>query len=110
MQQGSFDIRVLLELVDRGYQFDPKVYPELEVVDPDKFGVNHSVLHMMKSVGVIAAEAEAFEHGKSMNHAALALATKKMLVNVLKLAAHLGISGDELACYIEETYRGRVKT
>ncbi len=108
-QNSPTDIRVMLDIVDRGYRFEVGTYPELDTTDPYKFGVNHSALHMMKSVGVIAGEVEAFEHGKGMNHDTLVLATNKMLANVLKLAAHIGVSGTQLAEYIDETYTERMK-
>jgi hypothetical protein len=93
-----------MHLVDAGYRFEAAVYPEVAHSDFEKFGVGHSVLHMMKSVGVIAGEVERFEHGGSMNRDALVAAVNKMLVNTLKLGAHLGMTGDDMAEYVHTKY------
>ena len=61
------------------------------------FAIRHSVLHMTKTMGMLAAECEAFDHGTSMNVVALREATIKMLANTLKLATDLQMSADELA-------------
>jgi hypothetical protein len=55
---------------------------------------------MMKSTGKIAAEAEAADHGGEMDQESLKTATTKMLVNVLKLAEELGISGEEVTANV----------
>src|ERR1700735_3764220 len=44
------------------------------------FAIRHSVLHMAKTMGMLAAECEGFDHGKSMNVVALREATIKMLM------------------------------
>jgi hypothetical protein len=61
------------------------------------FAIRHGVLHMTKAVGRLAAECESFDHGTSMNTAALRESVVKMLVNTLKLADDVGLSADELA-------------
>ena len=61
------------------------------------FAIRHSVLHMAKTMGLLATECESFDHGTSVNVVALREATIKMLNNTLKLANDLQMSADELA-------------
>ena len=97
------DLSSLMTFIGERYTFDEEHYPGFNhLSDQQKllFVVRHSALHMMKSTGKIAAEAETADHGSSMNSYNLKVATTKMLVTVLKLAEELGISGDELAAYV----------
>gem|GEM_PF-6014369 len=59
---------------------------------------------MNKSLGVIASELEKAEHGAPMDHAELKLATLKQLVNVLKLACHLGITVPDIEKHITDQF------
>jgi hypothetical protein len=66
------------------------------------FAIRHSVLHMAKTMGLLATECESFDHGTSMNVVALREATIGMLINTLKLANDLQMSADELAAGVGE--------
>ncbi len=105
MTQNSLDLQRLMHTIDRGYQFTPATYHALPAgADPHLFGIHHSLLHMNKATGVIAAELERHDHDSTLDHPALELAVKKEFVNVLKLAAHLGLTAEDLAAHVRETY------
>jgi hypothetical protein len=99
MTMPKSDLASLMAFIGEHYTFTPESYPDIDMTPEGKiaFAVRHSTLHMMKSTGKIAAEAESADHGGQMNHPALRTATAKMLVNVLKLAEELGMTPDELA-------------
>lgn len=97
-----------MTFIGERYTFTSEFYPTLEGASEEEqiqFAVNHSALHIMKSVGVIAAEVEAADHGGEMDPEKLKTATTKMLVNVLKLAEVLGISGEQLADNVPNVMR-----
>ena len=108
----STDLTVLMELVDEGYVFDDATYPQLPVDDGDRvhFAIAHSLLHMQKALGAIATELEAYDHGEPLDVVKIHEATCKQLVNVLKLAAVLGITPAQLADYIGVQYDPAVKS
>ena len=97
------DLASLMSFIGERYTFTEENYPgfdALSVYDRTVFAVRHSAMHMMKSTGKIAAEAEKADHGGEMSPEDLKTATTKMLVNVLKLAEELGISAEELAANV----------
>lgn len=102
------DLSALMEFIGARYEFTEEHYPGIGQLSPEErlhYAVRHSALHMMKSTGAIAAEAEAADHGGDMDPDKLKTATTKMLVNVLKLAEELGISGHELAANVPNVMR-----
>jgi hypothetical protein len=93
----------LIRTVAERFESNASVYPALALLDEEQkrgFTISHSVLHMSKTVGRLAAECESFDHGGSLNVAALREATVKMLVNTLKLADDLQMTADELTAGI----------
>lgn len=97
------DLETLMDFIGKRYTFTNESYPDFELLSGDQqmhFIVRHSALHMMKSVGKLAAEAETADHGGTVDYANLKTATTKMLVNVLKLAEELDISAEELAANV----------
>ena len=108
----STDLAVLTRLVDEGYVFDDATYPQLPIDEGDKqlFAVAHSLLHMQKALGTIATVLEAHDHGQPIDTAALESAVCKELVNVLKLAAVLGITPSKLADHIGAQYDIDIKS
>lgn len=85
-------------IVDK-YQFNGKNYPGFDALAPDEqflFSVEHSILHMNKSLGKLAAEAEAADHGEAMNVINLHTATVKMIVNSLRLAEILKLTPENV--------------
>ena len=80
--------------INSKYIFNQENYPKIPAEEPARkaFIVNHSLQHMCKSTGKIAAEVETFDHGGQMNNENLKEATVKMFINTLKLASELGIN------------------
>lgn len=88
-----------MDSIGERYAFTPEQYPALKEATPEArkaFAVSHSMYHMAKSVGKLASECEAADHGSEMDEVALRRATVKMLINVLKLAEELGMDADDL--------------
>lgn len=109
MTTPATDLSSLMAVIGDRYKFTSNEYPgfdELPLQQKAAFIVRHSALHMMKSIGKIAAEAEAADHGKPMDSYELFTATTKMLVNVLKLAEELGFHPMELATNVSHVMAG----
>jgi hypothetical protein len=102
-------IEELMEYIGQRYVFNADHYPALQhdTIDPKLFGISHSVLHMNKSLGKIAAEAEYADHGGTLSQDELEKATTKMLINVLKLAETIGMTPDQLASKIPEVMKSK---
>lgn len=101
----------LMQYIDSKYKFNEENYPGFgHLAGKNRrlvFIVRHSQLHMCKSVGKIATEAEAADHGRTISTENLRIATTKMLVNVLKLAEELGMSAEELAAKVPEVMKSK---
>ena len=110
-KRNSLDsLSMLMEFVGSRYKFTSENYPALKKKSPEQikaFAVGHSAHHMMKSLGRISAECEAYDHGGVMNQELLHEATVKMLINTLKLAEELGISAGELIGSVPRVMRSK---
>lgn len=97
---ASTDLRVLMEEIGKVYAFTPQKYPVLSNVgsnfEETMFAVNHSLKHMTKSSGSIAAQCEAQDHGGRVDLGAIATAAIKQVINSLNLANVLGITPEQL--------------
>lgn len=69
-------------------------------VDKKAFALSHSVHHMQKSVGKLAAECERYDHGGKLDDAAIKEGVVKMFINSVKLAEEMGINAEELAASV----------
>lgn len=91
--------KVMTYITER-YRFNDETYPgfsKLTMEEKRRFAINHSILHMNKSIGKLAAEVESLDHGGGMDEEALRVATVKMFVNTLVLAERLGMDDEQLA-------------
>ncbi len=78
----------LREIATR-YPFTHEKYPELATsneVQQKDFSIKHGILHVTKSLGILAAVLENSDHGNSTNHQLFQRALVKMLIDVLRLA------------------------
>ncbi len=89
----------MLQLRDN-FSFTGSDYPTLRSVPPEgtkiPFIANHSLLHMMKTQGQLAALIEASDHGSAFDQKAAERVAVKMFTHTLVLASHLGMSADDL--------------
>lgn len=102
------DLTVLMEFIKTGFPFTPERYPNGDLSTSEKiraFAVRHSAVHIAKTCGQIAAEAERYDHGGTMDTEQLKVATTKMLINVLNLANALGMTPEELAQRVPKVMR-----
>jgi hypothetical protein len=99
-----FEIR---EIVKQRWTFTPDKYPDLHdlrIEGARRFERGHILKHMLKSLGKIAENEEARDHGSIT----FDLKDKmrpligKMLVNLMQLAESYGISDEELERFIRE--------
>jgi len=97
------ELQPLIDLIGSHYVFNKESYSQLEgKTDKDEilmFAVNHSVLHMNKSIGTLATACEAYDHKgiTAVDKQQLEVGVVKMLINTLKLAEELGMTGQQLA-------------
>lgn len=95
-------LQELMEHITHVWKCDPVRYPELEgmnEVQRKNFLVKHSVLHIAKSNGKVAALCEDFDHSQVVNEKyseELQTLAVKMFVNSLKLAEEAGLPAEEL--------------
>jgi len=78
--------------------------PEAETVE---FCLRHSALHFSKTAGRLAAWVEDADHGKYAKIDALEAIVAASLINSLKLADEIGVSGVSILSYIKEKYAPR---
>ena len=74
------------------------------------FVVNHSHLHMSKSLGKIATELEIGDHLGYFPHQSEPVvreATIKMFINTLKLAQELGMTAEDLMSAVPEVMKSK---
>lgn len=98
----------LMVIIGNGFPFTQERYVNGDLSTPEKtlaFAVGHSLKHMAKTTGQIAAETERYDHGGKMDMEKLKIATAKAAVNALNLANALGMSAEELAERIPQVMR-----
>jgi hypothetical protein len=114
------DLKEIIELIDKHYQFNSRTYENLANVEhiweTQKhyenyqfiFGIEHSLMHMMKTEGKLATLVEKFHHQsfdidivlpEELNELAI-----KQVVNALKLASHMGLSAEDIIVGIKKQY------
>lgn len=102
-----------MAFINSKYVFNEQNYPALKGKSPEEkamFALNHSILHMQKSIGMLAFEAEAYDHTKNydfVHESKLKEATVKMLINTLKLAYELGLTAEKLAEAVPEMMKSK---
>jgi len=105
------ELNKLIKFISENLVFDEKAYPELKNVDEEKrllFALKHSALHFSKTAGKIAEVNERIDHGKEANSDELKSNVSKALINTLRLAELVGITGDDLIQAIENKYNKKL--
>ncbi len=101
----STDLDKLMELVSKRFPADEENYPSLlGKTDEEKmaFLVEHQLLHMTKRVGKIATILEDYEHGgKKLDVAAVKEQIPKGVIDILRMAQTLGMTGEEITKAME---------
>jgi hypothetical protein len=101
------DVEMLMGLVLKSLPVDTQRYPAIAPLDGRElqiFCVRHSALHFSKTAGQLAELAEAIDHGAELKTEALRKIAISSLVNALKLADEVGLSGSEMAAEIRKKY------
>lgn len=97
------DLASLMDFIGEGFPFTQAHYPNGDLSTPERalaFAVRHSSAHMAKTGGKIAAEAEEYDHGGTMNEEELKVAATKMFVTAVNFARALGMSPEELTARV----------
>lgn len=102
------DLDTLIAYIAEHFTFDEETYPELRGASEEErlaFAIRHSALHMSKTAGKIAAVSEDVDHGRELDMESLRENTMKSLINTLRLAELVGMSGNDLVQAIEKKYK-----
>lgn len=103
------DLDRLINVITTHWKFDDRSYPAIKgksLAEVQRFALNHSALHFANTAGKIVGALERIDHGAEMDIDDLKMNTGKMLINTLMLAHQLGLSGDDLARFVEDKYKG----
>lgn len=107
---ASRTLDALIDMISDLLPVDEKTYPELAERDRAEaiaFCLRHSALHFSKTAGRLAAFVESADHGNFSEIEALEAIVAASLVNSLKLADEIGISGPEIMLQIEQKFGRR---
>ncbi len=107
--RASHTLDELIDLVSDLFPVDEAHYPALryQPSGPDvEFCLRHSALHFSKTAGRLAAWVEDADHGKFAKIEALESIVAAGLINSLKLADEIGVSGTEILSRIKQRYSG----
>lgn len=106
-KNASATLDVLIDLVSDLLPVTVAQYPSLHMsseLSEVEFCIRHSALHFSKTAGRLAAWVEDADHGKYAKIDALEAIVAASLVNSLKLADEIGVSGVEILAHIKEKY------
>lgn len=95
----SADLHHLMVLVAAQFPNDSNTYPALAEMGGEQrtaWLINHSLQHMRKTLGEIAAVCESVDHGAALDRIRINRAVAKMLINTLKLASDLELTPEML--------------
>ena len=96
-----------MDFVTAHYPFTPAKFPSIEDATEDeiqRFAVRHLALHTGKTVGKIIAAIEPSDHGAALDIEEIRENLPKSLINTLRLASLVGMTGSELLAAIEKAY------
>lgn len=98
-ERASETLDQLIDLISDLLPVNEHVYPELgsrSAGEAMSFCLRHSALHFSKTAGKLAAFVEDADHGKYAEIQTLQAIVAASLVNSLKLADEIGISGPDI--------------
>jgi hypothetical protein len=112
------DLKELMQLINEYYQFNSSTHENLKNVEhvgetPKHyenyqfiFGIEHSLMHMMKTEGKLATLVEKFHHAsfdiEEVPQEEIQELVVKQVVNALKLASHMGLSAENIIADIKK--------
>lgn len=103
------DFASMMHFVTSVYVFDEECYPNGTFDTAEgraRFVLDHTMLHLRKSIGKLAAEREEYNHGGTMHIENMRVATTKLFVNLLSFAGELGMTADVLQSGLDRDYAG----
>lgn len=109
----SKTLQDVMGIIAKKYVFKKENYPNMDdssVETVRAFAINHSVLHMQKTLGKIADVCEVYDHTGKQSLDGLntvGSATVKMFINTLKLAEEIGISAEQLIAEVDTFFEKR---
>jgi hypothetical protein len=98
----------LIAFIAERFRFEAPAYPSLAGKTAEEclvFGIQHNALHVAKTAGKIASVMESVDHGGSLDAEELRKHVSRSLINTLRLAELVGLTGEEMVRAVEEKYR-----
>lgn len=108
----SGDIDKLIKFITGHFHFDAETYPELEGASDEsklRFAIRHSAIHFAKTAGKVVAVSEKADHGEQIDFDSLKVDIPKSIVNALRLAQLVGMSGEDIIKAIEKQYKDKIE-
>lgn len=105
--RASESLDSLIQLVSELLPVDRHHYPDVPSSDLSEtvtFCLHHSALHFSKTAGRLAAFVEDADHGRFDQIQALEAIVAASLVNSLKLAEEIGLTGSEIMGAVREKF------
>ena len=99
---------MMIALIRKHFVFDETNYPELAGRGEGErlaFALRHVAIHCAKTTGKIATVSEAADHGEVVDTEGLKLDCAKALINTLRLADLVGLSGKDLEGILRDIYQ-----
>ena len=100
------NLDTLIQLTAKRFPADEVNYPSLiGKTDEEKlvFNIRHQILHLTKRCGKFANVIEGYEHGgKELDIAELKDQVPKGVIDILRIAQTLGMTGEEIAKAMEK--------
>ena len=104
-------LNALMNYISRRWKFSGEHYQGFDALDErgkQLFPLRHSTLHICKSLGRLASEAEGADHGDPVDEQQIRIAAAKLAATALNLWSHFGGEPEGLADLIEAVIRGEM--
>lgn len=111
-EQASESLDSLMHFVSELLPVNDIQYPDIrsfDQTDTIAFCLHHSALHFSKTAGKLAAFVEEADHGRFAQIQALEAIVASSLVNSLKLADEIGLTGNEIMSAVRQKFAQRVE-
>lgn len=109
-ERASESLDSLMSFVSELLPVNEQSYPGASLesqTDAIRFCLHHSALHFSKTAGRLAAFVEGADHGQFAQFQALESIVAASLVNSLKLAEEIGLTGSEIMIAVKSKFAER---
>ncbi len=103
----------LIKFISKNFPFNGDKYPDLKREADEqtllRFGLKHVGLHMSKSLGKVSHASERLDHGKEFDLVEIRAEAVNTVINGLKLAELLNVSGAQIISEMEAKYHDKIE-